>query len=189
MLLSTGGTTGRPKAVQLSSRNLDTMVANLVHALPWSDGKQVHLVAAPMTHAAGLLHLAVMALGGRVVSLAAPSPDAILEAIERHGVTHLFLPPTLIYRLLDHPRALSTDTSSLRSLVYGAAPMSHHRLLEAIETFGPVMTQVYGQIEAPVACTILRPRGARHRRTRGRSPFLRPVRPAHAARDPRSRRK
>jgi len=88
--------------------------------------------------------------------LAKPDPDALLGAIETHGVTEFFLPPTVIYRLLEIPGIESRDFSSLRYLMYGAAPMSVEKLRKAIEVFGPVMFQGYGQTEAPGSIAFLR---------------------------------
>src|SRR5262249_7554846 len=74
-----------------------------------------------------------------------------------HGVSHAFLPPTLIYLLLDHPALPAADLSSLRCLWYGAAPMSADRLEQAIGAFGPVMGQLFGQTEAPMMISTLAP--------------------------------
>ncbi len=73
------------------------------------------------------------------------------------GVTTLFLPPTAIYAMLAHPRVREFDYSSLRHFIYAAAPMSSEKLKEAIEVFGPVMAQTYGQAESPMLCTFLSP--------------------------------
>jgi acyl-CoA synthetase (AMP-forming)/AMP-acid ligase II len=81
----------------------------------------------------------------------------MFDGIERHGVTRLFLPPTAIYALLDVPGVESVDFSSLRHFIYAAAPMSADRLVQALETFGPVMAQTYGQAEAPMICTCFTP--------------------------------
>ena len=84
-------------------------------------------------------------------------PGAILAAIEKHKVTHIYMPPTLIYMLLAHPDVRKYDYSSLRHLVYASAPMSVDKLVEAIEVFGPVLTQTYGQAEACMICTFFSP--------------------------------
>jgi acyl-CoA synthetase (AMP-forming)/AMP-acid ligase II len=88
-----------------------------------------------------------------------PKPDVgeFLELISRHRVTHTFLPPTLIYMLLDHPGLESSDLSSLRCLWYGAAPMSASRLEEALGRIGPVMAQLFGQSEAPMMISTMAP--------------------------------
>jgi acyl-CoA synthetase (AMP-forming)/AMP-acid ligase II len=78
-----------------------------------------------------------------------------MASIERHRVTTLFLPPTAIYTMLAHPEARRHDFSSLQNLIYAAAPMSVGKLREAMELFGPVMVQTFGQAEAPMLCTIL----------------------------------
>ena len=65
-------------------------------------------------------------------------------------MTHAFLPPTLIYLLLDHPALPAADLTSLQCLWYGAAPMSAARLEQAIGAIGPVMGQLFGQTEAPM---------------------------------------
>ena len=65
--------------------------------------------------------------------------------------------PTLVYALMDAADLRARyDLSSLQLIVYGAAPMSPDRLLEAIETFGPIFVQMYGQTEAPQCVTTLR---------------------------------
>jgi fatty-acyl-CoA synthase len=77
-------------------------------------------------------------------------------------VTHAFLPPTLIYLLLDHPGLAAADLTSLQCLWYGAAPMSPARLEQAIGAIGPVMGQLFGQTEAPMMISTLAPEDHLH---------------------------
>ncbi|MCC7183831.1 MAG: AMP-binding protein [Rhodocyclaceae bacterium] len=155
-ILSTGGTTGRPKGVMLTHLNFETMSANFLACMPITE-PPVYLVAAPMTHAAGLTAFPLIAMGATNVILAKPEPEAILEAIPRHRVSHLFLPPTVIYMLLAHPRVREYDYRSLRNFLYAAAPMSVDKLKQAMSIFGPVMTQTFGQAESPMICTYMSP--------------------------------
>jgi acyl-CoA synthetase (AMP-forming)/AMP-acid ligase II len=151
----TGGTTGRPKAVAVPHRAIATMVHGFNSHMP--EEAPVNLVAAPLTHAAGVATFPVLSLGGTSVVHDGVAPAAVLESISHHGVTRLFLPPTAIYALLDHPDVDGADFSTLRYFLYGAAPMSADRLVEAMEVFGPVMAQCYGQTEAAMICTYLGP--------------------------------
>jgi fatty-acyl-CoA synthase len=84
-------------------------------------------------------------------------PEAVLRTIEAEKITAIFLVPTMLYVLLDHPLAASTDLSSLQLVLYGASPMSPARLLAAQERLGPIFQQFYAQTEAPNTCTTLRP--------------------------------
>jgi acyl-CoA synthetase (AMP-forming)/AMP-acid ligase II len=157
-IMPTGGTTGTPKGVMLSHRNLVLSAMNGIVNTPYApDEEIVNLAAAPMTHTAGFLTLPATARGGKVVVLTKPDPAALLDSIENHAVTEFFLPPTVIYRLLSLPDIRQRDFSSLRFLMYGAAPMSVEKLREALEVFGPVMHQGYGQTEAPGSIAFLRP--------------------------------
>jgi fatty-acyl-CoA synthase len=99
-----------------------------------------------------------MTLGGEIVIMSRPDLGEFLSLIERHRVTHTFLPPTLIYMLLDHPALASSDLASLQCLWYGAAPMSATRLEQALERIGPVMAQLFGQTEAPMMVSALAPK-------------------------------
>ena len=78
-----------------------------------------------------------MALGGEIVVMAKPDVGEFLALVERHRVTHTFLPPTVIYMVLGHESLDATDLSSLQCFWYGAAPMSAARLEEALERIGP----------------------------------------------------
>jgi acyl-CoA synthetase (AMP-forming)/AMP-acid ligase II len=150
---STSGTTGIPKGVLWPVRELEFTVASFLHLTPFK-GKPVMLAVAPLTHAAGkcVHHLLISA--AVIVVLPIANPKAILDAIEYWKITHLFLPPTIIYRLLDEPDVRRRDFSSLAYIIYGAAPMSAERLRESLEVFGPVMAQAYGQTESgvPICC-------------------------------------
>jgi acyl-CoA synthetase (AMP-forming)/AMP-acid ligase II len=88
-----------------------------------------------------------------------PAPDVgeFLRLVETERVTHTFLPPTVIYMLLDHEQLPSTDLSSLQCFWYGAAPISATRLEEAITRIGPVMAQLFGQSEAPMMIAMMSP--------------------------------
>ncbi|CAM3318915.1 long-chain fatty acid--CoA ligase [Nocardioides dubius] len=159
MIVGTGGTTGRPKGVMLTGTNLETMTALTLIGYPWPERghRPTYLALAPLTHAAGVLCFPVLALGGSIVVLRTPDVGAFLSAIAEHRVTHTFLPPTLIYMVLDHPALATAELGSLQCFWYGAAPMSTSRLEEALRRIGPVMAQLFGQTEAPMMIATLAP--------------------------------
>ncbi|WP_216895314.1 acyl-CoA synthetase [Nocardia alni] len=161
LLVGTGGTTGRPKGVRLTGHNIETMTALTLMSYPF-EPRPRYLALAPLTHAAGVLCFPILALGGEIVVLPKPDLGDFLAAIERHHITHSFLPPTLIYMLLDHPALSQTNLISLQCLWYGAAPMSPARLEQALDRIGPVMGQLYGQSEAPMMISTMAPRDHFH---------------------------
>ncbi|MGX7694065.1 long-chain fatty acid--CoA ligase [Gordonia polyisoprenivorans] len=164
MLAGTGGTTGKPKGVRLTEDNMMTSTALALMSYPFGDRPR-YLALAPLTHSAGVLTFPILSLGGHIVIMARPDIGEFLRLIAHHRITHAFLPPTVIYGVLDHPDLDATDLSSLRCLWYGAAPMSPTRLAEALERIGPVLGQLFGQTEAPNMIATLAP--AEHFRADG----------------------
>ena len=154
-LYSSGGTTGAPKIIMMTHRSWEAMGLGCQILMRADD--PVHLVAAPMTHAAGGSALAYSAMGMTNVMLPGFDPALVMQAIERHRVTHIFLPPTAIYRLLAHPDVRKHDYSSLRYVTYSSAPMSVEKLKQAVRVFGPVMTNSFGQSETGLNGTFLSP--------------------------------
>src|SRR5690242_19807104 len=157
MIVGTGGTTGRPKGVVLTDRNIEAMTAITLMSYPFG-GRPVYLALAPLTHAAGVLCFPVLALGGEIVVMASPVIGDFLDLVQTRRVTHTFLPPTLIYMVLAHEGLDGTDLSSLQCFWYGAAPISPARLEEALRRIGPVMAQLFGQTEAPMMISAMAPR-------------------------------
>lgn len=153
-VFSTGGTTGLPKAARWTLQTWHTMIANFHSAIRFS-GPPNNLVAPPMTHAAGVVALVLIAIGARTYILDGADPLTVMESIEKYHINTLFLPPTVIYMMLAHPRVRDFNYESLEQFIYMAAPMSVEKLREAIDIFGPVMSQTYGQAEAPAFCTFL----------------------------------
>lgn len=154
---SSGGSTGRPKAIAASSLAWETMSATSGMLMPY-EGRPRHLLVAPMAHAAGVLAALLMPQGTCNVLLDQVEPTLILDTIEKHGISHLFLPPTALYALLEEARVRDRDYSSLRYMMITAGPVSPQKLKEAVEIFGPCLCQAYGQAEAPFFMTWLSPR-------------------------------
>ncbi|MFD7078770.1 AMP-binding protein [Streptomyces sp. NPDC059918] len=139
----TGGTTGHPKAI------CTTFEQRVPVGSDWSEGGPVRaLVCTTLAHAAGLVADTALRRGGTVVLLDEFEAGAVLAAIERERISHMFLLPPLLYRLMDDPAIDRTDTSSLRMLTYGGCASSPTRLAAAVRRFGPVLNQFYGQNEA-----------------------------------------
>ncbi|MEU3064672.1 AMP-binding protein [Streptomyces subrutilus] len=139
----TGGTTGHPKAICTTFEQMGSSWADR-----YEEGGTRALVCTTLAHAAGLMADAVLHGGGTVVLLDGFEPGAVLAAVERERITHMFLLPPLLYQLMDHPAVDRTDTSSLRLLTYGGCASSPTRLAAAVRRFGPVLYQFYGQNEA-----------------------------------------
>lgn len=150
----TGGTTGKPKGVIHSQENFLQVIYAHTMELDMTSSDTL-LLMTPLPHSAGLFLWASLVLGSKTVIRPGFDPAQALQDIEAHGVTWTFLVPTMIYAVLDHPDLAATDTSSLETLVYGAAPMTPARLREGLDEFGAVFTQFYGQTEVPNLITVL----------------------------------
>jgi len=153
----TGGTTGRSKGARLPNRAVSAFIMVNLAVTSYDDLPPVYLAAAPMTHAGGYICFAILARGGTIIVQAKVEPDAFLAAIPKYKVSALFLPPTVIYVLLGRPGIETLDFASLKHFIYGAAPMSPDKLVEAMEVFGPVMTQMFGQSECLFPLTYMSP--------------------------------
>ncbi|MEF8863904.1 MAG: AMP-binding protein, partial [Haloarculaceae archaeon] len=147
-LCYTGGTTGRPKGARHTHGTLAMDMMAHVMALDIRDAEEV-LVTTPLPHAAGYMHLAALTQGAHLTVTDGFDPAEFLALLDAEPISWTFLVPTQIYRLLDHEDLDSTDLSDLETIVYGAAPITAERLAEALEAFGDVFVQVYGQTEMP----------------------------------------
>lgn len=150
-----GGSTGAPKPVVQSVRCVNAQVRGILTCFEL-DASDVNLIAAPLTHGASCFVLPILAVGGQHVLLEEPKPPRVLDAIETYGVTTMYAPPTLIYGMLGEPTARGHDYSTLRHLIYSAAPMRPDQIREAQRVFGPVVETAYGQVEAPQIVTAMR---------------------------------
>ena len=144
----TGGTTGFPKGVMLSHRNLYTAAMGTAVAIPvTTQGTFLHV--APMFHLAGLTCLFPVSVPLCThVYVPIFDPIAILTAISEHKVTNTVLVPTMIQMLVDHPRLPEFDLSSLLSVLYGASPISEALLNRARAALPRArLQQAYGMSE------------------------------------------
>ena len=155
-LFYTSGTTGRPKGATLTHRNLAAMTEAYVRDLdPVADGS-VYLHAAPLTHGSGLYLLPSTARGATQVIAPGPSFSAagFVRLIGEYRVTHAaFLAPTMLRSVVEAARGWSLPT--LRSVVVGGAPLYQEDLRTAVGVIGPIVTQMYGQGEAPMTITVM----------------------------------
>lgn len=143
----TGGTTGAPKGVMQSYRAWNTTIVSIMHAMRLDEHER-YLAVASITHGTSTFLLPVLGCGGTVLLPTSTRPRDVLEQLERDRVTAVFMPPTLIYSLLEDETARTRDWSALRHFVYAAAPMRRDKIVEAQQVFGHVETG-YGQTEAP----------------------------------------
>ncbi|MCL4748082.1 MAG: AMP-binding protein, partial [Burkholderiaceae bacterium] len=153
----TSGTTGHPKGAMHTHRSLRTMVeSQLIESLPVAPNDRL-AVLTPMSHAAGLMVFHEVAGGGTHVFPTSRGfqPEEFYALVESQRITKCMLVPTMIQRLLDGPWPTTHDLTSLRTVMYGAAPLYVERLKEAVARFGPIFVGVFAQGEAPLACTWL----------------------------------
>jgi acyl-CoA synthetase (AMP-forming)/AMP-acid ligase II len=153
-LFYTSGTTGRPKGAVLTHRNLLFMCHCYYADIDFLGPTDTMLHAAPLSHGAGLYALAHVARGSNNVVLAGSfEPERVFDAFARFQNISLFAAPTMVARLIHHPRAGSTDTRGLKTLIYGGAPMYLADLDAALGVFGPKLFNLYGQGESPMTIT------------------------------------
>ncbi|MFN5632372.1 MAG: AMP-binding protein [Sphingomonadales bacterium] len=150
----TGGTTGRPKGVVHTHSSALAAVQMAAAEWQWPANGQV-LAVTPVSHAAGILAYPTWLHGGTFHMLPTFDPNNLAAYVRDNRIGATFMVPTMIYRLIDHAKAYGLDLSPIETILYGAAPMAVPRLVEAIETFGPIFQQLYGQTEAPTCIAYL----------------------------------
>jgi long-chain acyl-CoA synthetase len=156
-LFYTSGTTGRPKGVMMSHRMLRSMaLCYFVDADQVSD-KDAILYAAPMSHGAGIYSVMHVMVGARHVCPPSGGFDEaeIFELAAHFGNVHMFAAPTMVKRMTLAAKAAGVRGEGLRSIVYAGGPMYNADIIEAVEQFGPVFLQIYGQGECPMGITAL----------------------------------
>jgi long-chain acyl-CoA synthetase len=153
----TGGTTGRSKGVMLSHRNLVSNARNGLAIVQHDLSDPCHLHAAPMFHLAdvGVMNCMLL-LGGAHAFIRMFTPEAVARAIEKFRVTDVLLVPTMIQMFVDQPNLSNYDLRSLRSVSYGASPMSEAVLDRAISALpNAEFVQGYGMTELSPTATLL----------------------------------
>ncbi len=161
-LFYTSGTTGRPKGVQLSARNLRwATMGYLAEVQPVAPGHTM-LHPAPLSHGSGLYHLPYVLKGALNVVPASGGFDcAEIAALASHwGEASFFAAPTMVHRLVEWAAARPRDGGSppipgLATICYGGGPMYLADIERALDVIGPHFAQIYGQGESPMTITVL----------------------------------
>jgi len=151
----TGGTTGRPKGVLMTHRVWQAMT--WIQMAEWEFPDDLRIaIATPLSHAAMSLVAPVLLSGGAFYVMEAFDPDGFFDLVEEHRITATLIVPVMLYALQGHPRYETADMSSMETIFYGASPMSPAKLAQAIEHWGPIFFQFFGQTEAPMVITHLK---------------------------------
>lgn len=159
-MIFTAGTTGRPKGALRTHKHvvLNAMAGAIELQIGYDE---VALISFPMYHVAGEDNLTKHILMSNTLVLkregAFRAPE-VLDLIEKHKVTMAQFVPTMIHRLVYEPKVGDYDLSSLRMIVYAAAPMPVSLLKQAMKVFsGCRFAQLYGQTESGPLTTVLKP--------------------------------
>ncbi|AHB04141.1 AMP-dependent synthetase [Pandoraea pnomenusa] len=153
----TSGTTGRPKGVMLSHRNLWSMAACYLTDVDTPGREDRTLYAAPMSHGAGLYSVIFMMQAAGHVFPASGGFDAqeMFALAASLGNISCFAAPTMVNRLVRHAQATGAKSDGFRTLVYGGGPMYAADIERALSVMGPRFVQIYGQGESPMTITVL----------------------------------
>ena len=159
LVLFTSGTSGLPKPVGISHRSLTDRLAFYGKPIDPTTPPVVDLLSVPIFHIGGTLGMLVsISQGKELVVLPRFDAGRWLSLVEAHRVEQSFVVPTMLQRILDHPRFGTTDLSSLRLLTYGAAPAPVALVRRAVAALPEVgFSNTFGQTETLGAYAALTP--------------------------------
>jgi acyl-CoA synthetase (AMP-forming)/AMP-acid ligase II len=153
----TSGTTGRPKGAMLTHCGLIHQCLTTLADVERMERHHVGMHAAPLSHGSGhnALAFTMKACTQVIHQRWGFNPALFLEQVERYAVAALFMVPTQIKMIVEHPDLQKRDTSSLQWICYGGAPMYREDQKRALKALGPVLVQCFGQTESPMSGTVL----------------------------------
>lgn len=156
-LFYTSGTTGRPKGVMITHKMLRSMALCYFVDADKVSADDAALYAAPLSHGAGLYNVMHVMVGARHVCPASGGFDEseVFDLAEHFGRVHMFAAPTMVKRMTLAAKATGRRGEGLRSIVYAGGPMYSADIIEAVDWFGPVFVQIYGQGECPMGISAL----------------------------------
>lgn len=150
----TSGTTGNPKGVLLSHKNVLADVKGTIEAMPVDEG-QVCLVFLPLFHVNAMLTSTFcFSLGIQLVLRKAFSASEFWEVVEKYGVNFWSAVPAVYQILLTDPSRQKYDLSSMKFGICGAAPLTEETMRNFEETFNIPILEGYGLTEATCVSTI-----------------------------------
>ena len=158
VIMFTSGTTSIPKGAQLSHDSFATfLLSNVAPADP--EVAETNLLTVPLYHVAGMQAALAAVFGGRTLAIMPQfDPEGWLALVAAHRVNRAMLVPTMLKRVIDHPRFADYDLSSLDVITYGAAPMPLPVIRAAIAAFpGARFINAFGQTETASTITMLPP--------------------------------
>ena len=156
-LFYTSGTTGRPKGVMQTHRNLLSMTLCYFSDVDNVQRGDASVYAAPMSHGAGLYNIPHVLAGARHVipESGGFDPDEILALASELRDVSMFAAPTMVKRLVECALARGLDGDGIKTIVYGGGPMYAADIQQAMAVMGSRFVQIYGQGECPMAITAL----------------------------------
>lgn len=155
-ILYTSGTTGKPKGVLFSYRNILAVAQMIAIEMEVKPESRI-LLMMPLTHSAPL-HLFLMSsmlVGATSVLTPTFTPDLLIDSVENERTTHFFGAPVAYLLTASHPRLQSADLSSMKWWVYGGAPLSESEIRQIEKAFNAELTCVYGLTEAGPSGSLL----------------------------------
>jgi len=151
----TSGTTGEPKGIMITHRNILTCVQFLLSDVYWITEEDRLLTIGALSHAGSVRVLPFLSRGALNLLHKSFDPLEIFKTIEKEKITDISTVPTMLLGLMDHPERRNYDLSSLKTITYAGAPTPVERIKEAVEIFGPILDQSFGQAESIITITHL----------------------------------
>lgn len=153
-IMYTSGTTGNPKGVMLSHRNMIAGALSLAQVCE-VDYDDVIGHVAPLTHGSNFLSHVSWLYGSSQIVFNKFEPEEFVNDLKQEGVSVIFLVPTMVNLMIQHPNFDPTKLSTLKTINMAGSPIAASKLEEALKLTGPIYAETYGQVEAPMCITMM----------------------------------